>query len=227
MRRNYGLLFGLAIIANLGTAPACANPLPEIALGPLVSSSGLGVQAITPLLPSRLNLAIGIASWGVQDKMDIAGTQFWGKARLGAVPFYLAWYPFRNGFNLQGGVVFNANRLSVLCMVPTGGTLRIGRRTYTAAELGTVSGVSKFNPVAPYMGIGFGQPFRGGKWGFTASLGVFYEGRPDVRLTASNPEALRLPGVAARVQTDQDKINHYAAMADFYPVLSIGVVYRF
>jgi hypothetical protein len=134
----------------------------------------VGVQAITPLLPGRLNLAIGAASWGIQDKMDIAGTQFWGKARVGAVPLVLAWYPFGNGFNLQGGVFFNFNRLSVLCMVPTGGTVRIAHHTYTAAELGTVSGASKFNLVAPYLGIGFGQPFRGGKFGFTASLGAFY-----------------------------------------------------
>jgi hypothetical protein len=227
MRRKYGVLLSLAMIATLGTAPACADSLPEVAVGPFITSSGLGAEVMANLVPGRLNLAFGFGSWGVHDKMDIAGTQFWGKARLGAVPLYLAWYPFRNAFNLQGGVFFNLNRLSVLCMVPTGGSVRIAHHTYTAAELGNVSGATKFNAVAPYLGIGFGQPFRGGKWGFIGSLGVFYEGRPDLRLNASNPAALLLPGVTARVATDQDKINHYASMADFYPVLSVGVIYRF
>ena len=171
MRQITAAGLGLALISTFGLSHARAASLPEVALGPVVTSSGVGLEAMTPLIPGRLNLNIGFAGWGIADKMDLAGTHFSGKIRLGTVPLYLSWYPFRNGFNLQAGIYFTSNRLSVFGAAPVDGTVRIAHHTYTAAELGTISGASKFNPVAPYLGLGDGQPFAGGPWSFTASVG--------------------------------------------------------
>jgi hypothetical protein len=220
-------LLTVALFAALIVSPACATTLPEVAVGPVISTTGLGFEAATPLLAQRLNLNIGATLFGFNDTVTVNGMPFYGKARLGAVPIFLSYYPFGGWFNLQAGIYLNDNNVSLMARAPVDGTIRIFHQTFTAAQLGIVTGSTHYAPVAPYVGIGFGQPFRGSRLSFTGSLGVMFQGSSNLRLQASNPAVLLIPGVPAAIAKDENTINHDARIAQYFPVVNVGIVYRF
>jgi hypothetical protein len=230
MRRSFVSAALLLSFIAVAPAPARADPagmVPDNALGPMVSTSGVGASVAVPLVAGRLNFNTGFTAFGLSRGFEVDGSPFHGKVRVGAVPLYLTFYPFANWFNLQAGMVFNNNRASALAQAPPEGTIHIFGETYTAAQLGTVTGATHFDKIAPYIGIGFGQPFAGGRFTFTGNLGVMFEGQPGVRLRVSNPAVAAAPGEAAQLQKYQNTINHDARILQYYPILSFAVVYRF
>jgi hypothetical protein len=210
------LFLSAAAFSSLAVLPAArAASLPEIALGPTISTTGPGLEVATPLIHNWLNLNAGFTTFAFTDNLSIDGTNYYAKANLGTVPVVLTFYPFHNWFNLQAGVVFNNNRASVLAT------------DVSYANYGDISGRTHFNLVAPYVGIGFGQPFRGGPLTFTGSVGVMFEGSPNITLTPSDPAVLNVPGAASQLAREQRDINNAARIAEYYPVVSLGLVYRF
>ena len=109
---------------------------------------------------------------------------------------------------------------------PVSGNYTINGTSYTAAQVGSLTGEATWNPVDPYLGIGFGNPFRGSHWTFGLDLGVVYEGSAKVSLSATGAAAL--PQLASDVQSEQtqaqDTISRYSK---WYPVLMVSLGYRF
>jgi hypothetical protein len=226
--RVQNTICAFALASFFAVRAPCASALspPNVALGPLISTTGLGVEAATPIIPHLLNLNIGLTAFGFK---DVVGSDcisvdyktrfcipFNGKVRLGAIPLFLTFYPFGGWFNVQAGVYFNNNRLSVSAQAPA-----------PYAALGTVSGQTHFFFAAPYVGIGFGQPFAGGRLTFTGSLGVMFEGPSNIHLQTSNAAMLAIPGVATAIHNEELTINHDISFAQFFPVVSLGLLYRF
>jgi hypothetical protein len=210
------LFLSAAFVSTLAVLPAArAASLPEIALGPTITTTGPGLQVSTPLIHDWLNLNAGFTAYAFSTNLNIDGTNYHAKANLGTIPVVLTFYPFHNWFNLQAGVVFNNNRASVLAT------------DSTYAAYGNVSGRTHFNLAAPFVGIGFGQPFHGGPLTFTGSVGVMFEGSPNVTLAPSDQAVLNVPGVADQLAREQRDINNAARIAEYYPVVSLGLVYRF
>ena len=54
-----------------------------------------------------------------------------------------------------------------------------------------------------------------------------FEGPPGITLTPSNPEVLNIPGFAAQLAREQREVNNKARIAEYYPVINLGIVYRF
>ncbi len=210
------LLLSAAVTSFLTVLPAArAASLPEFALGPTISTTGPGLEVSTPLIHNWLNLNAGFTAFAFSTNLNIDGTNYHAKANLGTIPVVLTFYPFHNWFNLQAGLVFNNNRASVLAT------------DASYADYGNVSGRTHFNLAAPFVGIGFGQPFHGGPLTFTGSVGVMFEGSPNITLSPSNPAVLSVPGVASQLAREQRDINNAARIAEYYPVVSLGLVYRF
>ena len=64
------------------------------------------------------------------------------------------------------------------------------------------------------------------RWGFVFDLGVVFQGSPDADLTATGPLASDptfLAELAKEEQQLQDEVDDY----EYYPVVSIGVTYKF
>ncbi len=104
---------------------------------------------------------------------------------------------------------------------------QIGDTTYNAGEVGTLKGKIDFNDIAPYLGLGWDTSFGKDKgFGFLFELGAIYQGSPDVDLSAD--------GLLANDQTFQNNLakeeeNMQSDVDDykFYPVVSLGLNYRF
>ncbi len=135
------------------------------------------------------------------------------------------WYPTQAGFRLTGGVLLNKNSLDL--KATSSASYDIGGTTYTAAEVGTLKGELDFKDLAPYAGIGWGKHFgRKSSWSLNFDLGVMFQGSPKLDYTTdgtlSSNAAFRAD-LDREMQDAKDELDKFK----YYPVVSVGVTYRF
>ena len=227
---------GLAVAATVSTALAAdlpstaAPPPPAPAALPAADLSGWSVGGVISTLGAgaelgyRFNPSFGVRGDIVDWPLNIAFTA--GNVRYSARVGFLAgsllgdYYPFGGAFRLTAGARFDLNTFN---LVAQSGPITISGFTFTQQQIGTLTSKVTFNPVAPYLGIGVEQPiFADGRVVLTADLGAMYEGTPKVLVAAS------AGGLAARfLQAETTLVQHYANKLSFYPIVSLGLKYRF
>ena len=145
--------------------------------------------------------------------------------KLMSLSALLDWHPFEGSFRISGGVLYNGNEIEVDSKLS--GSYQVGDKTYTAQEVGTLKGKIDFNKMAPYLGLGWDTSFGKDKgFGFLFELGAIYQGSPDVNLSADGLLASNQDfqnNLAKEEENMQRDVDDYK----FYPVVSLGLSYRF
>jgi hypothetical protein len=148
------------------------------------------------------------------------------KLQLQTASVLADWYPFAGSFRTSGGLFYNNNKVSFSAN-PTGGNFIVNGVTYTSAQIGSLQGTATFNQVAPYFGVGWGNPVAKGKgWGLVSDIGLLYQGKPKVDLVATCTS----PTICTQLQTDaaaenaklQNELRHFR----WWPVISTGISYQ-
>jgi len=171
---------------------------------------------------NQFNAHVGVNYFGL--KQDLEETDDY-KAEAEVGLFSLSalgdYFPFQSSsFRITAGLYFNLNEIdAVLTPVES---YEVGGDVYTPEDLGTLDANIKFNPIAPYIGLGFGNPAGGDSgFGFSFDIGSMYQGGSIVNLTA---EGLLAPSAAE----DQEKlIEDNLSWFNWYPVVSLGLSYKF
>ena len=149
--------------------------------------------------------------------------------RAGAL--LLDWHPFSGTFRVTGGVVANGNQLKVKGEPAAGSTYTFNGVTYTSAQIGSLDGKVDFNSTAPYLGIGWGDALdKAGHFSFLADIGVMFQGSPKVKLNATCGSAVspsQCAQIAGNVAAEEKKLEDEVSDYKYWPVLSLGVGYRF
>lgn len=218
---NYlkGLALVAMTVATLGTAPAMAQ---EVFVQGGTQGGGVGA-------------ALGLTSWaGMHADIDgfnathdfhAGDNKFHGTLHVRHAGLYVDLFPFAgSGFRVTTGALFNRDRLESVVVPDDGYYTLDGNRIPAALAAGqTAAMTARFPTVMPYLGIGFGHKPVSKGLGFVADLGVAY-GRPQVNFTGPGLLA-SLAGSALREEEDKirDSIQRYRV----YPVVQIGVSYRF
>ncbi len=211
-----------AIIPCLLLAATGAEADDNFWLGAKAGTLGLGVEATWR--PSRyLDLRGGINSFSYDFDSTEAGIDY--DAELDLSSFYatanlrVPLSPFR----VSAGIMSNGNEIA-LASRPTS-TFEIGGTTYTAADVGQLSGGVDFDDIAPYLGIGFDFRLMN-TLGLSLDLGALYQGSPQASLLASGPIALD-PGFQADLAQELDDLQDDLDSYKLYPVLSLGLSFNF
>lgn len=185
---------------------------------------GLGLEA-NKLLTSHLSARVGANFFQLSTSHTETDISYAATLKLHGVSALLDLYPgARGSFHFTGGIFANPLTVSGTGQ-PNGGVFVINGDTYSAAQVGTLTGVGKFPDIGPYAGFGFGTPARkGGPVSFLFDLGAVI-GQAKVALAATgaatNPQlAADLQAQSAQTQHDVDKY------AKVFPVLSFGIAYR-
>jgi len=137
----------------------------------------------------------------------------------------LDWHPFAGMFLVSLGIFKDNNYINAIAVPQQSYT--INGQTFTASQVGTLSGHITFNSWAPYLGLGLnslGGEDRG--VGFEVGVGVFYQGSPSTALQANGPIAA-VPGLGQAVLAEQQHLDDQWNSYKYYPVVNLGLVFRF
>jgi hypothetical protein len=218
-------------VAFLFSGPLSANGL---ALGLSGGTLGAGAEVSfgSPTLQGRALLA----TWTNSIDVNTNDVSYSGDLQLDHLALLVDWFPTGRGFRLTGGVVFNDDRVDAtapLSQLLDPSDIPPGIPPSLIDSVGRLEGSATFDSAAPYLGIGFGNSLgTSGRWRFKADLGVMFLGEPQVDLVAAINPAITVPPevqlildalVAEEEAYLQSEVNDY----DLYPVVQLGVTYRF
>lgn len=139
------------------------------------------------------------------------------KIKLRTINALVDYYPFaRTGVRLTGGVFYNLNQISFFGK-PTK-DVKLNDVTFTIDEVGTLNGQADFNRVAPYVGLGFGNPYTRRRLKFMFDLGFFYQQSPQI--------AFKTTGLLEPSSDQGAVIQDNLKPLKFYPIVNFGLSYK-
>lgn len=209
------------------------------AITPNISTLGIGV-GVTKRITPRFNASVGVNTLpfdlGIDVEADDSDLEYDTDLDIFSVSAIGRYYPSANsGFHLAGGIIFNDFEASGDATVGAATSVDIdGTQFTTDAGGGTVNAEASFeNDIAPYIGIGWGNPVGNSRFSVFANLGVMYTGSPDVNISSTgnfaNTDATN-PGRSLADALDEeanDIEDDLDILGGFYPVLTLGVSYQF
>ena len=224
--------------ATLGAAQANAfEGMESVQVGVHGSTLGLGVSA-------GLDVSETFAARALINALELdyeeteSGNEFAGDLNLQSFGLVGDWHPRAGGLRLTGGVFVNNNEVSAAA---TGNDVDIGGNSYS----GRLDVLLDFERLAPYLAVGWTSGWIGAPGlSFSVDAGLLYQRFPRLSgsgragdclfSVSSNGNATARgcsDGFAATLEADlesehMDLVNELESFK-WYPVLSIGVSYRF
>ena len=206
-----------------------------MAVGVGAGTNGLGVQfhaGVTETLNLRLGLHHFSGSLDVdaEDSNGAKGDElrYSGDLELNNLSLLADWYPTGGNFHISAGAVLNNNDLTVdaRCNNPSG--CEVGGNSFSRTEIGTITTDIDTDNFGPYVGIGWGNPVGGETgihWSF--ELGVIYQGEPSVTMTSDGTCAGFVALCRNALDDEEQELEDDLSDLRFYPVVSLGLSYRF
>ncbi len=215
------------IAVNQSPTPPSNSPQPlGLGVTTRIGTLGIGIdvaKSFSPQFSSRLGLNFG----SVNTSRAESGISYDAKLNLSSIQLLGDYHPFGGGFRITGGLLSQSNKFAVTGKPDGNASYTIDNNTYPAADVGSLTGEYQYgNSIAPYLGIGFGQPATEG-FGFNADLGVMFTGSPKVSLTASNPTFNNNSTTRAQLDRQERQTENDLKGFNLYPVLSVGISYGF
>ena len=230
MKRNVTSAAILGILSILSVVPSHA----EVAIAGKAGTLGAGAELTVGLSP-QVNVRLGLNSYNYSDRREASGIEYDGEAKLRTGTALLDWHPGGRGFRLTGGAVYNDTTIEGSSLPPASGIYNIGGVPVPASLVGTLDAEADFDPVVPYAGLGWGNALASNRrLGFFVDLGVIFQGKADVTLIPiipANSPINTTPGARQALdillRREEQDLEDEAADYDLYPVVAIGLSYRF
>ena len=242
MRRFMAVAISAALISS--AFPLMAASLGE-KLGNGAAYAGLHGGTLGAGVHAGYDISNDLAIRGLVNYFNLdfdkekAGNEYKGEVDLRSVGLVLDWHPFWGAFRVSGGAFLNDNRLSAST---EGVDLGIGLGEYDA----DLNFRMDFAKTAPYLGIGWTSGRGRGGLGFSADIGALIRSAPRVsasgradgcEFSVSSDGAAEVDCsgiarvVAGELRNDLER-EHRELREDLdklkvYPVVSLGVSYRF
>jgi hypothetical protein len=213
------LIFSILLICGAGCTDSG-----KYAVSAKAGTLGLGGEFTAALAPD-INARVGINGLDadLRDK-EIEGIDFDLGIDISSYSALLDWYVFDGSFRLSGGIIGMDNKIDLKSRPDQ--TIKIGDIYFTSGEVGTLHGSIENDEIAPYLGIGWGNPFTAHRrWGFTCDFGVAFTSTPDVTLTATG--GTKPPELDEQIAREKDDIKDFFDRFKIYPVIAVSFYYRF
>lgn len=154
------------------------------------------------------------------------GTDYDGHLKLSTFGVFADLHPLGNGFLISGGAYVGDKNIRLDSK--TSGSFSINGTSFSAAQVGTLSGEAKLKNTAPFVGLGWDTTLESSShWGFKFVAGAMYTGKPDVHLTSTGGTLSNDPTFQSQVAAEQARVAHDINDFKYYPVVQAGISYRF
>lgn len=210
------LLILVAVAGLCFTAMAQEETLAgPVGIGVKLGTLGPGVEIGIPFTPNicaRLGLNYFTYSYDTTQE----GIEYDADLTLFSIGALIDWHPTGGIFRVSGGFIYNGNEVEGKAE----GDIEIGDNEYTDIE---VKATVDFDEFSPYVGIGWDTSFGAEKqWGFICDLGIIYHGEPNVKIKATGT-GIDPDDVEQEEEELEDNIEDFK----WYPVITLGLIYRF
>lgn len=213
-------LFPAAVVAAALCSPALQAH--EVYAG--IGTEGVGA-GFAYALDDNFNARAELNGFALSRDFNSGDLNYNARAKLLHGGLYADWFPAPASvpFRLVAGVLIGDDRIDATAS-STNGTYDING-VVVPANGETVTARVRLPAARPYLGIGFGHA-PNGKAGFSMyfDMGVAY-GRPRVDLNV--PASLAAQAGQANVDAERQQLQDKADKLRFYPIVKIGVTYRF
>jgi len=194
-----------------------------------VGTLGLGAE-LNVAFSDSFGARLGLNAFTYKYNANSSSVNYDFKLQLQTVSALADWYPFEGSFRTSAGLFYNNNKTTLNAVPGTSG-YTINGVTYTATDVGSLQGTMAFNKVAPYLGIGWGNPVAKDKgWGMTTDIGVLFQGSPKTSLVATCGTAIAGTPTCTQLQSDaaaeNTKLETDLKKFKLWPVISIGISYQ-
>ncbi len=208
--------------AALGIALGCAAPGASAAdVGIELHGGTLGAGAGLDIgLGDNVRARVGFNRYSTGEEWTEGDLDYDADLELDSVHALLDWHPFGGVFRVTGGLLSNDNRIKGGANVEQFDQVGDG----TAVNDGRIGAEVSFDDTAPYLGIGWSSRPANRGFSFSLDVGVMGQGSPDVALTEEEPIAgVTQDDLDQEAREVEDDLSGY----DTYPVLQLGMLYRF
>ncbi|HCO96704.1 MAG TPA: hypothetical protein DIU00_22660 [Phycisphaerales bacterium] len=192
------------------------------------STLGLGGE-FTTAVRSDINARVGLNMLDFDiDEEEIEDIEYDIELDFSSFSALADWYVFNGSFRISGGVISMDHEVDLRARGASGETEEIGDIEYDWDDIGTLSGCVEIDDVAPYVGIGWGNPLTSSRrWGFTCDLGVAFTSSPDVKLSANALNPAIADALSADLEKERKDIEDDLDKFELYPVIAVSFFYRF
>lgn len=226
-RLNHSILIAVLSISIFGfTQVSSADE--GIGLDVKVGTLGVGAEISASLIPhTRLRGGINYLTWEFDS--TIGDIDYTFDPQFNSISALFDIHPFGGAFFLSGGVYFNNNSVGVEGSLPPENFPADYRSFDFLADYISVTGDVEFNPVAPYVGLGWRSNSNEPGWGIGLELGVLYQGAPDVtNLRINAPVDVNdVDEVQQFLAEQEQEIEDELSWFQWYPVASLLLTYHF
>jgi hypothetical protein len=220
------------------------RPFSALGFGTRAGLGGTGFDIATPLA-TRFNLRVGAEFFSYATTFQEQGANIGINLHLRSGHSALDWFPFGGRFRISPQLVFgNNNRVLATAIIPSGSAITLNGRNYVSSYTDPLHGSGRidFHKASPGLSLGFGNliPRSRSHLSILTELGFYYVGQPNLQVafagSACDPSYQPSIGCEA-VDQDQGfqqdlaafkaRNNNNLSYASFFPILSVGVGYRF
>ena len=156
---------------------------------------------------------------------------------------HLDFFPWAKSFHLSPGVlIYAADPITATASVPPNQSFSLGGFRYYSDPTNPITGKGKvtFYRAAPMLTVGWGNLVsrkEGKHFSVPFEIGVAFQGSPKASLALDGNvcdqpgvncrPAATDPTVQANVVSEQNKINDSMTLFKAYPIISVGIGYKF
>jgi hypothetical protein len=215
------------------------RPFSKIGVAIKITTLGPGFDIATPLSRS-LNLRGSADFFSFGHDFTTDGITYNASLDFRGGAVNVDWFPFHNGFHVSPGVYFLKSTLGGTLFVPAGQTFTLNDVDYTSSAADPIHGNGSLvfpHTAGPSLTVGWGNiiPRSGKHWSVPFEIGVAYFGQPAVALNLAGIACQGVncssvatdPDTQANVKAEQNTLNDDLKALQVYPIVSLGVSYKF
>jgi hypothetical protein len=225
-------------------ATARVRPLSQVGLDWHVGIGGVGFDVASPL-SRKFNFRSGADFFSYGASFQEQGADITANLHLRSGHASLYWFPFGGRFRLSPLLVYgNNNQVTATALVPSGSTITLNGQDYISSYTDPLhgSGSVDFRKISPGFSLGFGNiiPRKKGHFSIPVEAGFYYVGQPGLKVAftgsacdPTQPASIGCepvdsdPGFQQNLAAFTARNNHNLSYASFFPILTMGVGYRF
>jgi hypothetical protein len=215
------------------------RPFSKIGVAIKFTTLGPGFDIATPLTRS-LNLRGSADFFSYGQDFTTDGITYNASLAFKGGALNVDWFPFHGGFHVSPGVYFLKSELGGTLNVPAGKTFTLNDVDYTSSAANPIHGNGNLvfpHTAGPSLTVGWGNiiPRTGKHWSVPFEIGAAYFGQPSVTINLAGTACQGVncsnvatdPATQQNLKAEQNTLNDDLKALQVYPIVSIGVSYKF